>query len=222
MATEASWQLQAGIRLSGSGRSSDHKLVGEITGHDQPVVALAMSGNGSQVAIALANQTIRICSVDGKEIKRIGPLATGVTALAFRHDGLEIAAAGEDKVIRIITIGDGKTTRELKGHSAGISSMAFAAKDGNRLVSGSADKTVKVWNVRDAKVVRELTGHGDAVLAVGLSADGSKLVTGSADKTARLWSVSDGKLLSTFTGHTGPVRSVALSGRRQARGYWLG
>ena len=106
-----------------------------------------------------------------------------VTALAFRADGAQVAAAGEDNQIRVINAADGAVLKALPGHAARIHALAFAPNDGNLLVSASADKTAKLWNVNEGKPVRDFAGHADAVLALDLSRDGTKLVTGSADKT---------------------------------------
>jgi WD40 repeat protein len=149
---------------------------------------------------------------DGKEIRKVGPLPASITALCFRNDAGQLAVAGDDKVIRVLAAGDGKTVKELKGHGDRITSLAFAPLDGNQVFSGSTDKTARLWNVNEARVVREFSGHSDAVLAVLPSRDGSKLATGSADRTARLWNVGDSKLVATLSGHGGPVLSAAASG----------
>ena len=149
---------------------------------------------------------------DGKEIRKVGPLPASITALCFRNDAGQLAVAGDDKVIRVLAAGDGKTVKEIKGHGDRITSLAFAPLDGNQVFSGSTDKTARLWNVNEARVVREFSGHSDAVLAVPPSRDGSKLATGSADRTARLWNVGDSKLVATLSGHGGPVLSAAASG----------
>ena len=91
------------------------KLVKEIAGNDQPVIALGLSGNGSQAVIGLANKVVRICSVDdGKEIRKVGPLPASITALCFRNDAGQLAVGGDDKVIRSLAAGDGKTVKSSR------------------------------------------------------------------------------------------------------------
>ena len=86
---------------------AEGKLVKEIAGNGQPVIALALCGSGSQAAIGLANKVVRICSVDdGKEIRKVGPLPASITALCFRNDAGQLAVAGDDKVIRVLAAGD--------------------------------------------------------------------------------------------------------------------
>ena len=79
------------------------------------MIALGLSGNGSQAAIGLANKVVRICSVDdGKEIRKAGPLPASIRALCFRNDAGQLAVAGDDKVIRVLAAGDGKTVNESR------------------------------------------------------------------------------------------------------------
>ena len=61
----------------------------------------------------------------------------------FRSDAAQFAVAGEDKLIRVLAAGDGKTIKELKGHGDRIASLSFAQQDGNQLFSGSADRSGK-------------------------------------------------------------------------------
>ena len=105
----------------------DGNLIKEID-VDQPVIAVAARQDGSQLAVALANQTARIFAVsDGKELKKVEGLAATITALAFRGDGARLAIAGEDNAIRVIDTGDGKTIKELKGHTGRIHALKFCA-----------------------------------------------------------------------------------------------
>ena len=105
---------------------ADGKLIKEIN-VDQPVIAVALRQDGSQVAVALANQTARIFdAADGKELKKVEGLAAPITALAFRGDGARLAIAGDDNTIRVIDTGDGKTVKELKGHRGRIHALSFA------------------------------------------------------------------------------------------------
>ena len=161
-----------------SGRSGRQARQGDYR-QRPPVIALALSGNGSQAAIGLGNKVVRICSVDdGKEIRKIGPLPASITALCFRNEAGQIAVGGDDKVVRVIAAGDGKVVKELKAHSDRITSLAFAPQDGNLVFSGSADRTVRLWNVNEVRVIREFPGHAAAVLTVQPNRDGSKLATG--------------------------------------------
>ena len=81
----------------------------------------------------------------------------------------------------------------LKGHTAGVRSMALL-QNGD-LVSGSWDKSIKIWKTAELiaqydgenKMIRinehsmTLKGHINAVLIVHVMADGRTILSGSTD-----------------------------------------
>ena len=188
---------------------------------DAPVVAVAFQQDGTKLAAAFANKSVRIYqSGDGKELKKIESLPAAISAIAFRGDGGQLAIAGDDQHHPHDQRRRWKDRQGAQGAPGTNPRSGVFAKDGNHLFSASADKTAKLWDINQGKSVRDFAGHTDAVLALNVSRDGAKLVTGSADKTGRVWNVADGKVLATLTGHSGPVSSVFISddGARIATG----
>jgi uncharacterized protein YjbI with pentapeptide repeats/energy-coupling factor transporter ATP-binding protein EcfA2 len=97
------------------------------------------------------------------------------------------------------TISLGEILPMLKGHTDGVTSVAFSS-DGKTIVSGSYDKTVRMWDVESGEQTKELKGHTAFVTSVAFSPDGKTIVSGSGDKTVRMrdaacviwWSSSSG------------------------------
>jgi eukaryotic-like serine/threonine-protein kinase len=104
----------------------------------------------------------------------------------------------------------GKELLTLKGHSEGVTSVAFSP-DGRRIVTGSGDNTAKVWDAQTGKELRTLSTGSYAVNSVAFSPDGTRIVTGSVDNTAKVWDAQSGKELLTLRGHSDRVNSVAFS-----------
>ena len=109
--------------------------------------ALAVSHNGTGIAVASKNGTVRV--LDPKTGK-VNHELTGhgtVHALAFSGDGKKLATAGADKLLRVWNPATGKETAVLKGHTDEVRCVLFDS-DGTVIVSGGADKMVRVWELK--------------------------------------------------------------------------
>jgi len=75
-------------------------------------------------------------------------------ALAVSPDGKTVASCGNDKLVKLWNIADGKLVAELKSHACHVYNVAFHPK--GELVSADLKGFVKVWDVAAGKVLREL------------------------------------------------------------------
>ena len=132
-----------------------------------------------------------------------------VKSAAFSPEGTRIVTisnpipfsftSGTSIEARIWDVRMGTVLKELKGHSASVSSAVFSP-DGARVVTASYDKTVRIWDASTGAVLKRLTGHEDAVMSAAFSPDGARVVTASKDKTARIWDASTGGVLKELGG----------------------
>jgi WD40 repeat protein len=142
-----------------------------------------------------------------------------VLALVYDPKGAWLASGTADGVARLWNFSNGELIHALKGHNAGVTSLAVSS-DGSLLATGSMDKTVKLWNPEKQETLHTLVGHTGPVTSVAFSPDGRWLASGSQDKTIRIWSVSTAELIRTLEGHTQAINSIAFSpdGRTLASG----
>jgi WD40 repeat protein len=120
----------------------------------------------------------------------------GVSAVCWSPDGLVLATAGLDHLVRLWDAKSGRELRSLAGHHHEVYAVAFAP-DGEHLVSCGYDARVILWNADDGALVRELSLPAWAV-TLAFAPDGNLLAVGSQDGSIRLWSWETGEVKQTI------------------------
>jgi hypothetical protein len=117
-----------------------------LAGHSDRVYCVAFSADGSRLASASADHTIRLW--DGRTGYHIMTLKghTGsVNSVSFSPGDSRLASASDDKTIRLWGSRTGRHISTLTGHCDAVLCVTFSA-DGSRLASGSRDKSVRLWD----------------------------------------------------------------------------
>jgi len=140
----------------------------------------------------------------------IGQHAGGATAVAVSNSGRLAASGGEDAVIRLWALPEGRLQFELCGHGKGpIQSLDFSP-DALQLASAGEDGTVRVWDVSAGKELFSCGDHRDWVAVVAYVPGGKEIVSAGADKCIRFWDARTGTSTGTLTGHTKTIRALAF------------
>ncbi len=202
--------------------ASDSPRFDPLTGHLQPITALAVSAQAAASGsddgqILLWDMTV----TPPTSVTLTGP-AQGVTSLAFSPDGKTLVSGYMDGTLVLWDAAQQRPLQEpLQQHTDAVTSLAFSP-DGTLLASGSRDKTIILWKTASWEPARlPLVAHTNWVLSVAFSPDGTLLASGSRDGSIILWDVASGRALGLpLRGHTGWVLSVACSpdGRTLASG----
>jgi WD40 repeat protein len=162
-----------------------------LSGHTGPVLHGAFSHDGSQVVTSSADKTARVWdAATGNERFVLRGHSLAVMQAAFSTDDHRLVTGSDDNTAIVWDLQQNPPAAvyTLKGHTAGISSVAFLPDPAStRILTGSKDYTAIVWDATTGQEIMTLKGHLQEVTAVGFSPDGRTALTGSRDGTAILW-----------------------------------
>jgi WD40 repeat protein len=175
--------------------------------HSTWVTSVSFSPDGHRLVSSSGDRTIKLWSLDGRELQTFADRGTRIYSVSLSPDGQKLASSGEDSTVKLWSL-DGRELQTFLGHSAVITSVSFSP-DGQKLASSSWNGTIKLWSV-DGRELQTFAGDDASVYSVKFSPDGQKLASGGEDGTVKLWSL-DGRELQTFLGHSAAISSVSFS-----------
>jgi WD40 repeat protein len=182
----------------------------KFEGHTRDVWAVALHPQGTLIASASDDETIRIWNVAKGRAERILVGHTnGVRAVAFSADGTRLVSGSVDRTVRVWDVATGKELQRLEGHGGSVKAVAFHP-DGQRVASAGVDRTVRVWDLATG-TAEKLEGSAGVVAALAFHPHGRRLASAGEDRVVRLWDLVSGQEILELTGATGSLSCVAFS-----------
>ncbi len=182
-----------------------------LPGHNSTVHSIAYSPDGSRIATASADATVRILDArTGELILTLLGHSSDVNSVAYSKDGARLVTASDDNTLRVWEASSGKHLITLEGHLDSANSAVFSP-DGSKIASTARDNTVRIWNSLTGKLLSVLDGHSDWGWVVAFSPDGLCIASAGEDQVLLLWSLNPNKPSLALRGHHGTINSVSFS-----------
>jgi WD40 repeat protein len=154
-------------------------------GHEAAVYDVALSPDGSMLATASFDKSVKLWSVaTGAEIATLKGHTGKVLSVAFSADGRMLLTGSEDKTVKLWDV-PADSAATIASHGASVESF-FISADGKLIVTASSDKTARVWN-RASGAQEKKFDAGAALRSVAIDPGGKFLAAGGDDKIVRVW-----------------------------------
>ncbi len=162
-----------------------------ITGLPGKVNAVHFASNGTQLIAATGitglHGTAQLREVaTGALVREFGGHADVLYDAELSPDGMTLATAGYDRVIKLWNVSDGALLRTIDVHKGAVFDLAWHPA-GKVLASASADETVKLWRVQDGVRLDTLNQPQGGMNAVLWTNDGEHIIAAGEDRRLHLW-----------------------------------
>jgi WD40 repeat protein len=189
-----------------------------LTTLEQPaaVKSVALSPDGTRIAVAGADGIGRVWTVDGKLLHELRGHRAALTDIAYSRDGALLATGSSDDTARVWNARSGVLEHVLHGRRADVTSVDFSP-DGRYVLTASEDGDARRWDTATGALVQLLRWHNGTVSDASFSPDGRWIVT-AGPATAQLWQpgVENPLLPFGLAGHVRPLTSAVFDSSSRA------
>jgi WD40 repeat protein len=192
----------------------------ELAGHQSWVRGLAFAPKDNLLFTGDYHGKVIAWTIDAEKPEPVRTLDAHrgwVRALAVSPDGQMLATCGNDHLVKLWSVADGKPLRELTGHASHVYNLAFHPS-GQFLVSADLKGVIKQWELASGNAVRELdakvlykydpTFRADigGVRGMAFNADGSLLACGGITEVTNAFAGIGKPLVLLYDWQTGKVK----------------
>ncbi|OKH34173.1 hypothetical protein NIES2101_39415 [Calothrix sp. HK-06] len=183
----------------------------QLDGHQSYATSVAYNADGSLLASASDDATIKIWQRDGKLLQTLKGHKDNVFSVIWDKNSQILVAASFDQTITVwrrLEEGLFETKPVIRiSEPDEVWGVALNSQS-NILATSTKSGQVKLYSL-DGKLIKTIAAHNSKIWSVNFSPDG-KIATAGADNLIKIWNI-EGTLLTTLKGHTDQVLSVNFS-----------
>ena len=209
----AAWDEKA---LASFGKTATAEQLGALPPIPLPVIALAISPDGTKLASAQNNAVLvrDLTKPERPVLAKLEGHKDAVQSLAWSPDGTHLAAGGYRSVLVWDKDSFALNIALAEPLAGRVTALAFEADNQTLLIAdGEAGQkgVVHIWPITSFKPTTTFDAHTDNVLSLAVSHDGKLLATGGADNTVKIWEIRQRKELAKLEGHTNHILGLAFN-----------
>jgi WD40 repeat protein len=145
---------------------------------------------------------------DGRIVSHFSDHIEGPSAIGLSPSGRQLAAAGDDNVVRILQLPAGRFVQALPPCEFTINRLVWFGE--HTLIVATGDRAL-VWNLSQNRLLYRWEAHENTIADIAVSPTAPQVATLSHDHTVRLWSLEDGREQTVLTDHVQRPVSGAFS-----------
>lgn len=186
------------------------------------VTSLAVSPDGSRLAIAGYHEVILFDTASLSPVARLLGEAPRIEALAFSPDGKRLAVSGGSPArfgeVQVWDVAGTNQISSFKVTSDSLFGVSWSP-DGTRLAFGGTDKSVRIIQAADGKELVKFDNHSDWIFRTAWMAEGKRLLSGSRDRAMKLIDVATGQFIDDVNKLLEPVSGMARHPKEEWAAY---
>lgn len=174
-------------------------LLQTLGNHTANINDIAFSPDGSSVATAASDGTLRIYATDTglQNFEATTTSQLKVKRVAFSPDGSRFAAESDHCCIRLWRLETDTAPQEIRCQYTRGGILEFSP-DGKLLAFAAFRNEIGLWDIEAGCKLRQLKGNSQALCAVSFSKSGRLLASMAEDTSIRIWDRNTGMMYRVF------------------------